>query len=199
MKLVFFIRSSTVDITNYTIKDIPGSAGRLDVISRCILAALIGNNRFDKSIKIWIFLDNYDTFIFDSNLIDYESFPKNELLLSDYIVDLIKKHKSNINLGDNPLRKVNITETGLVKSIKQFLDKKYSAFILQEQGEDFSELKDKLQHEKNILFILGDQIGEFLNSKELLELNLPSLSFGTQSYLVSSIIRLIKLNLLYSV
>ena len=51
-----------------------------------------------------------------------------------------------------------------------------------------------------ILRRVGESCGyEGINSKELLELNLPSLSFGTQSYLASSIIRLIKLNLLYIV
>ncbi len=48
MNLIFFIKSATVDLKNYTIKDIPGSSGRLDVISRCILAAILSNNNFEK-------------------------------------------------------------------------------------------------------------------------------------------------------
>ncbi len=66
MKLIFFIKSETVDISNYTIKNIPGSSGRLDVISRCILAALLAKNEFEKKIQIWTFLDNYGTFIFNT-------------------------------------------------------------------------------------------------------------------------------------
>ncbi|TFF63532.1 MAG: tRNA (pseudouridine(54)-N(1))-methyltransferase TrmY, partial [Promethearchaeota archaeon] len=40
-KLIFFIKSESVNLKNYTIKDIPGSSGRLDVISRCLLSGLL--------------------------------------------------------------------------------------------------------------------------------------------------------------
>ncbi|MFW9896782.1 MAG: hypothetical protein ACFFD7_13335, partial [Candidatus Thorarchaeota archaeon] len=85
MNLYFFIRSQTINLDNYTIRDIPGSSGRLDVISRCILAALLGKEGFERNIGIWVFLDNYGTYIFNSNL-NYEIFPKNELLLTDHFV-----------------------------------------------------------------------------------------------------------------
>ncbi len=197
MNLIFFIKSDTIELDSYTIKDIPGSTGRLDVISRCILAALIADAEFDKNIQIWTFLKNYSTFIFNSDLLNYQMFPKNELLLSNYLVNLIKRRKLDLDFGNNPLERINISEINLIDAVKQFLNKKYSVFILHEKGDDFLKQVNELKLKKNILFILGDQSGEFLNSKELLKLNLPSLSFGSQSYLASSIIRLIKLNLLY--
>jgi len=93
MTLIFFIKSETVDITKYTIKDIPGTTGRLDVVSRCILAAITSDNdNFEKNIQIWIFLDHYGTFIFNTEQLNYDSFPKNELLLTDYLVNIIKRN-----------------------------------------------------------------------------------------------------------
>ena len=56
-----------------------------------------------------------------------------------------------------------------------------------------------LQKEKDLVFIIGEQSGSFLESEELKQLNLPMLSLGSQSYLASSVIRLIKLHLLYRV
>ena len=47
----------------------------------------------------------------------------------------------------------------------------------------------------NLLFIIGDQSGDLLDNLELKELKLANLSFGNRSYLASSIIRLIKMNL----
>ena len=61
MNLIFFIRSSTVNLNNYHIKDIPGTTGRLDVISRCIIAALLDENEFEEYNQIWVFLDEYGT------------------------------------------------------------------------------------------------------------------------------------------
>ena len=76
MNIVIFINSKTVNINEYNIKDIPGTSGRLDVISRCILAALLRNNNFERNVQIWIFLDRYGTFFFSSEFFDYEVFPK---------------------------------------------------------------------------------------------------------------------------
>ena len=49
---------------------------------------------------------------------------------------------------------------------------------------------------QKIVFIIGAQEDYCINSEELLKLNLPNFSLGSQSYLASSIIRLIKLYLL---
>lgn len=196
MNLIFFIKSASVDINKYTIKNIPGSSGRLDVISRCILAVLLNDNKFEKKIQIWIFLDKYGTFIFDSELLEYENFPKNELLLTDYLVRLIQKKKSRIEFGDNPLRKVQISEMKIIEVLKKFINSGYNVFILKENGQDFFKVFQKIHSKKDIIFVIGDQCGNFLNSEDLLTLKIPILSLGTRSYLASSIIRLIKLNIL---
>ncbi|MFW9772678.1 MAG: hypothetical protein ACFFEO_11035, partial [Candidatus Thorarchaeota archaeon] len=93
MQIFFFIKSRSVDITHYTIKDIPGSSGRLDVISRCILAAILNENGFKNNIQVWVFLENYGTYIFQPKALDFYLFPKSEILLTDYFVDIIKNKK----------------------------------------------------------------------------------------------------------
>ncbi len=196
MKLIFFIKSETVDISNYTIKDIPGSSGRLDVISRCILAAILGEEGFEKSIQMWVFLDNYGTYIFNPESLNYNIFPKNELLLTDYFVDFLKKHSANEELTNNPLGSIKVSKISIIDAIKHFQNLKYNLYILHEQGKDFFKLLNSIQEKKNIIFIIGSQEGEFINSKELLTLRLPTISLGTQSYLASSVIRLLKLHFL---
>ncbi len=194
MSIIFFIKSVTVNINNYTIKDIPGTSGRLDVISRCILAALIGNNYFDKAIQIWIFLDNYGTFIFDSEVLNYDFFPKSELLLTDYFVDLIRKNNSERLLENNPLGLVKSSQISIFEALEDFQGLGYQIFVLNEKGEDIFNYTNKITKERNTVFIVGNQSGDFINSKELLEMNLQSIRLGNQSYLASSVIRLIKLN-----
>ncbi len=196
MNIIFFIKSATVNIDHYTIKDIPGSSGRLDVISRCILSAILDQNAFEKNIQIWIFLDNYGTFIFEPELFNYKNFPKNEILLTDYFVDFLQKNSEKKNLDSNPLSLIKKSEKRIMDAIKYFRNLKYALYILDEKGENFFKLRSKMQERENIIFIVGSQGGEFIDSKELLALKLPKISIGTQSYLASSVIRLLKLYLI---
>ena len=195
MNLIFFIKSATVDISKYNIKDIPGSSGRFDVISRCILSALTLRNNLEKNIQLWVFLDKYGTYIFNSNSFNDECFPKNEILLTDFFVEFIKKTKKRETYPETPLDSVKCSSLGIFDAIKNFAEKKYKAYVLNENGKDFKKVFEELSSKDNLLFILGDQSGDLLNNKELKKLNLANLSLGNRSYLASSTIRLIKMNL----
>ena len=196
MKIIFFINSATVNLKNYTIKDIPGSSGRLDVISRCILSAILGRDSLEKNIQIWVFLDRYGTFIFNPEFIDYEIFPKNELLFTDYFVDLMQKYPINEDQHLNPLNSIRSSKMSITEAIKHFTKLDYNLYVLCEQGNDFFKLLSSIKEKENIVFILGSQEDEYIKSKELLALKIPAISIGNQSYLASSVIRLLKLHLL---
>jgi len=195
MNSVFFIKSATVDISRYTIKDIPGSSGRLDVISRCVLSALTLNNKLEKDVQIWVFLDKYGTFIFDSDLFNDELFPKNEILLTDFFVEYIKKSLIQEKYPETPLDSIKFSKLDIFDAIKNFVEKKYKVYVLNENGIDFKEAFEELNSKDNLLFILGEQSGDLLDRKELKDMNLINLSLGDRSYLASSTIRLIKINL----
>ena len=195
MHLIFLIKSASVDISKYKIKDIPGSSGRLDVISRCILAALTVGNDIEENIQIWVYLDKYGTFIFNSNCINDENFPKNEILLSDFFVEFIKKIKTNEKYDDTPLDAVKYSNLGIFDTIESFVKKKYKIYVLDENGRYFKDVLSGLSSKDNLLFIIGDQSGDLLDSNELKKLNLTNISLGNRSYLASSTIRLIKMNL----
>ncbi len=195
MNLIFFIRSATVNLHKYTIKDIPGSSGRLDVISRCVLSALTLNNKLEKGVQIWVFLDKYGTFIFNSDLFNDEYFPKNEIRLTDFFVEFIKKKKKGEKYPETPLDSIKYSKLDIFEAIKNFVKKKYKVYVLNENGMDFKKVCEEMSSKHNLLFILGDQSGDLLNKKELKKLNLTNLSLGNRSYLASSTIRLIKMNL----
>ena len=195
MNLIFFIKSATVDISKYTIKDIPGSSGRLDVISRCILSALTNGNNLEENIQIWVFLDKYGAYVFDSKSFKNETFPKSEILLTDYFVDFIKCTSRKVKYIDNPLNSIKRSKLGIFDAIKKFDKNQYHIYILNEKGANFNEIITKINSKNNLLFILGDQSGDLLDNKELKNMNLINLSLGDRSYLASSTIRLIKMNL----
>lgn len=195
MEVIFFIKSSSVDITNYTIKDIPGSSGRLDVISRCILAALLNQKGFNNNIQIWVFLEKYGTFVFDPESLNEEVFPKNEILLTEYFVDLIQNRTGQLKYNKNPLKSIKYINQDIFNTLKAYKKQKYTIYVLDERGQDFFKYIKEISSQEHIIFVIGSQTGEILKSIELIELNLPNLSLGTQSYLASSVIRLIRLSL----
>ena len=183
MDLIFFIKSSTVDVDNYYIKDIQGTSGRLDVISRCVLAAILGNNKFEKDIQMYLFLDRYGTFILDPKNFDFDTFPKNETLFTDYFVDLLQKGNTPKNHQLNPLSPVKTSKISMIEAIEYFQNLNYNIFILKEGGSDFLALRKTILKMDNLLFILGSQEDEFLDSKELLKLKIQKISIGNKSYL----------------
>jgi len=198
MNLTFFIQSSTVNLNNYSIKDLPGSSGRFDVISRCVLAALLNGNEIEKTVQIWVFLSDYGTFIFDVSNLSVDNFPKTELIFAKYFMEVILNKVSFrtgiLQFPDNPLKKIKIVDTNLIDALKDFLKNGYKLYVLYEKGVDFFENVKEFRSEKNLGFVIGNQSG--IDSEQLRALNLINVSFGSQSYLASSVIKLIKLYLL---
>ena len=191
--MIFFIKSATVDITKFTKKDIPGSSGRLDVISRCILSTILNNDSLEQDVQIWVFLDKYGTFIFDSNKFNYDGFPINEIGFTSYFVDIIRQENRKEN---NPLSSIEHSKINILSAINQHIESNYIIFVLDENGDDFLDQLDNIRERKNVLFIIGDQSGDLINSKEITDLNLQKIKVGDKSLLASSIIRLIKLHVL---
>ncbi|MFW9875261.1 MAG: hypothetical protein ACFFG0_19310 [Candidatus Thorarchaeota archaeon] len=196
MNLVFFIKSTTILLDNYTIKDVPGSSGRLDVISRCILATLLNKDGFERNIQIWVFLDQFGTFIFNPEFFNYKIFPKNELSFTDYFVSFLKRYLTNGDQSHNPLSSIKDSKLNLIEAISHFQKLNYDLYILHENGQDFSKLLNGIKKKESVLFILGSQVDEYIYSKELSALKIPIISIGNKSYLASSVIRLLKLYLI---
>jgi len=192
MTLIFIIHSETINLERSSIKDLPGSSGRLDVLCRCILAALYQNSELEEDVQIWVFIDTYGTYIFNSEKFDV-NFPKNELMLAKYFIDFILHENNNMS---NPLYPIEKSSIGIFKAIEEFSKKGCLVITLNEDGEDFADFIEIKHRNQDYVFIIGDQTGNFMNKKELMGLNLTNLSLGKQSYLASSVIRLIKMTLL---
>lgn len=190
MNLVFFIQSKTVNLQNFTIKDLPGSSGRFDVICRCILSAIYRDYNLEESVQIWAFLPKYGTYVFDSMELDPHTFPKNELSLA--------KKFANFILKDDQELKIQKTNMSIFEAINEFIKKDYKIMALSEAGRSFERFLEVSQDFNDLLCIIGDQTGDLLDSIELAKLNVQFLSLGAKSYLASSVIRLVKIALMNS-
>ncbi|MHA1804859.1 MAG: hypothetical protein ACTSU4_10075 [Promethearchaeota archaeon] len=189
--MIFFIQSNTVNINNYTIKDIPGSTGRLDVISRCILAALLNKDDFELQNEIWVFLKNYGNFIFKPKKFNYAIFPKNELLLTKYFVKIIKNECLYGETKLNPLHNIEKIKEDMVTSIHHFITKGFKIYVLLESGIPIYQFDRKELFREDTLFIIGSQVGMTFDYTQFSSNDITPLSLNNKSYLASSVIRLI--------
>jgi tRNA (pseudouridine54-N1)-methyltransferase len=189
------MKSDTVNLDHFVIKDIPGSSGRLDVIARCILAALLNGDKFQENHRIIIFLKKYGTLIFNPQELQYAIFPKDEILLCDYIYKLLKSKNNNIKLGENPLAFVKRSTISMNTYLHKLLDQKKPVYLLKESGVPFSKVLWKDKQPQELYLIVGNQSEDFINSFEFLDLNIPKIRLGTRSLLASTSIRLIGLKL----
>jgi len=115
--------------------------------------------------------------------------------LTDFFVEYIKKKRKREKYPETPLDPIYYSKLDFFDAIKNMVEKKYKIYVLNENGIDFKHVFKEISLEDNLLFILGDQSGDLLKNEELKKLNLTNLSLGNRSYLASSTIRLIKMNL----
>ncbi|TFF88649.1 MAG: hypothetical protein EU550_00910 [Promethearchaeota archaeon] len=153
-------------------------------------------NILEKDIEFWVFLDNYGTYIFQNNFLTFNRLPKNELLFTEYFVELIRslQNETKTTQNNNPLKFVKYRDLNIYEAIEEFNKSGTKIFILKEEGDLLIDQIFKLKKEEMVLFIIGNQSGAFLESSRLSNLGLSQLSLGKQSYLASSVIKLVKLH-----
>ncbi|MBD3197411.1 MAG: hypothetical protein GF317_20315 [Candidatus Lokiarchaeota archaeon] len=193
MSITFLIQSNSINLERYTIKDVPGSSGRLDVIARCVINAVTNRINPERNIKI-IFFNKYKNLVFDSDNLDLGKFPKNELRLSDLIVKILKDSNNSKTIDSNVIGEYKGSK--MLDYIKNFIKKNEQIFVLRENGKNIKKLISEINNDQNITFIIGNQSEDLINSEEFQRLNLPEISLGSRSYLASQVIRLIKILLL---
>lgn len=191
MRIVYFIKSETINLEKFTLKDPLGSSGRLDVIVRCAIAALTKNFKLEENIEFWAFLDNYGTFIFKSDSFNEDTFPVSELKFMRYFVDVILDVRND---DDNPLNKVEKSDLEILNAIKVKTESGYIPFILHENGSEIS--PKQFNNNSNYLFVIGNQTGYYIESSELKDAKIPMIKLGNTSYLASTVTKLIKIHLL---
>ena len=105
------------------------------------------------------------------------------------------KNKNKTENQPKTLESVIYSEKSIFDAIREFTKRNYKIYVLNESGNDYRKEFRKLKSNDNLLFLIGDQSGDFLIDNELKKMNLTNLSLGHRSYLASSTIRLIKINL----
>ncbi len=187
MKRIFIIKASkAITSPKFSMKNIAGSSGRLDVVCRCILNAFKVNGKIRTNTTFYAVLEGPPK---PSKLIIVNgekliNFPNNEIEVAKIIRDLLK-----IEEGEHSIFKgFSIMKMDFKKLIKNLKSQKNLELIyLHQNGKDIRKFNFNLN--KNYAFILGDHIGlDPFSEKFLDSLKIPRISLGPVIYLSSQCI-----------
>lgn len=176
MKQFILYTSKAVTSPDFSLDDLPGSGGRMDLVARCICNALWISHDLRRDSCIHVVAcgsPNPPVVIsfYGNRLRDVSPDERN---IAAWIKKALAKKRKNPGISIRKLSFQQLVE-GLASAGNFF-------YILHEQGRDISEVKLKVDS----VFVLGDHIG--LPEKEekfVAQFEHDKISLGTTSYLAS--------------
>ncbi|MBS7250597.1 MAG: tRNA (pseudouridine(54)-N(1))-methyltransferase TrmY [Candidatus Freyarchaeota archaeon] len=192
MKRIFILKASTARTDNkFTIKDLPGTSGRLDVVCRCILSSLLlsKGHRLDTIFYAVLEGPPRPPITVEVNGEKIEELPRDELKVALILKELL-----------NPIKTPTIV-SGFRLMNRDFQDlveeklRESKTYFLHRTGKNIKEILSVFQNFKTpqLTFILGDHIGLNQNEIEYLEgMGIKPISLGPKEYLGSHCISLIQ-------
>lgn len=190
MKRVFILKANTARTDGrFNIKDLPGTSGRIDVVCRCIISAIILSNTHRRDTAFYATLEGppRPPLTIEVNGEKIEEIPKEELQMGLILKDILSREKEVLPPGFKLMN----------KSFQKLVEEqagKSKIYYLHRSGCDIKKFLNDFQNigKPQITFILGDHIG--FNQKDIeyfKEKDIKPLSLGTREYLGSHCIFLI--------
>ena len=191
MKRVFILKASKARTDNrFTIKDLPGSSGRMDLVCRCILSALILSKTHRLDTVFYAVLEGPPrpplTVEVDGEKV--KALPRDEFQTALVLKELLDPNIASFPSG---FRLINKSFRDVVG--EQF--NKSEIYLLHSSGNDIKETFIEFQkvEKPQLAFILGDHIGLSQNDLEwLIQKGIRPLSVGPKEYLGSQCIFLVQ-------
>ncbi|MGP8321681.1 MAG: tRNA (pseudouridine(54)-N(1))-methyltransferase TrmY [Methanosarcinaceae archaeon] len=150
---------------NFTLNDMPGSAGRMDILCRCTSAALFLSHDMRRDVQVHLLLlgepDPPKVIRFDGENLRY-LYPDERSSGS-----LIKKALDK-KVGEQEVRStpgVWVRRVGLGMLLDEFVEKGRKIVYLREDGED---IRDVVGTFDNAVFIMGDHNGVTEEEEEII-------------------------------
>ena len=138
----------------FSLNDLPGAAGRMDILCRCVNASLFLSHDLRRDVRVFLILKGDPSppklICFDGSLIRYLS--PDERSAASLIKKALEKNAQDFWTESSP--GVSVRKGDLGDLLKE-LDKKI--IYLREDGEDIR--KKIFDKEFDTLFVLGDHLG----------------------------------------
>ncbi|MBZ3935561.1 tRNA (pseudouridine(54)-N(1))-methyltransferase TrmY [Methanimicrococcus blatticola] len=194
MKDFVIIGNKAVNGGKISLNDLPGSAGRMDVLCRCVTSALFISFGMRRDINVWLILKGEPgpDKIVRFNGETMRSLNPDERSSGSLIQKALLIDASEIEKQSTP--GVFVRYGNLAQLLNEFSEEKRPLFYLKEDGDDVTEM---IQTEsaallENGVYILGDNQGVFEDDEKMIEnADALKISVGPISLLSSQCITLI--------
>ncbi|MEM5800911.1 MAG: tRNA (pseudouridine(54)-N(1))-methyltransferase TrmY [Candidatus Aenigmatarchaeota archaeon] len=191
----FILRASkAVTRPDFNLNDLPGSAGRMDLVCRCISSALWISNDLRRDTRISVILEGPPAppkmLVFEGSSL--KGVNPDERNIASHIRKALKlgaNLKLNEELEISP--GIKVAKKSFESLIREKIGK-MQVLYLHPKGKDIREM----EIEENVAFILGDHIGIARKTEKLMErLNVEKVSLGKTIYLASHAIVIVNYEL----
>lgn len=185
LKRIFIVKSSTATTSpNFSLRNIAGTSGRLDVICRSIINAFLVNGSIRREIEFYGVLEgppNPPKTIFISGS-ELSYLPRDEVAMAKIVKHLLS--------GASASPGFHLLKIGFKKLVSNFKSRDFKLTYLHEKGSYIRDFNFDLNEE--YCFILGGHLGLDLPSELFLfSLNIPCISLGSVKYLTSQCITIV--------
>lgn len=187
MKVAFLLKASTAHTAaDFSLRQVASTSGRLDVVSRCLVAALSGDDGFSEVIFCVVL----------------EGPPKPPLALEFLRSRQARRVQTETEASEllfrvlsaprgTPPAGIAVTRESFRSLLRRYRSAGFRPFYLHEEGQDIRDTP--LSEDDCYLFILGDHIGLDSSSEKLLSSSvIPRVNVGPLSYLSSHCIVAVK-------
>jgi tRNA (pseudouridine54-N1)-methyltransferase len=193
MRLFLLKASEARTSDDFSLKDLPSSSGRLDVVCRCAISSLLENEEIRHDTVFVAILEGPPnpplTLILDGRTL--RNLPFSEIGVAGILKTLLRKPgKESVEhtLGEG----VRIEKRSFTETLCDVLetDKPNKLYYLHEKGDDIRDLEMNLDYSS--IFALGSNKGLTAEDESLLDqLGARKISVGPLSYLSSQVITLV--------
>jgi tRNA (pseudouridine54-N1)-methyltransferase len=174
---------------DFSLKDLPGTSGRIDLLCRSLNSAFLLSHGFRKDVRVWLNLSGPPnppkTIRFEGSEIKPKTINPDEMSLAKIIMKALK-----VGEGIKEPAKEYSVLPGIYVSNLRFEDiirktiKSSTLYYLHEEGKPI----EKMKFEGNVAFVLGDHEGLAKEDEAFLEGIAEKVSVGKKSYLTSHVI-----------
>ncbi len=187
----FILWSHAITSPEFSLKDLPSSGKRMDLVARCVIAALWLSHRLRNDTRIFVVLNGAPeppkTVVFHPEI---RKVAPDERSIASWIRKALDKFKGRRDKNWVELYNgIKISGRSFQDIIKDLLEEGCRNFyLLQERGEDV----ENVEIGENPVFVLGDHKGIAKNDEAFVLRHGIKLSLGKRSYLASSCISVVQ-------
>jgi tRNA (pseudouridine54-N1)-methyltransferase len=145
---------------DFTLEDMPGSAGRIDILARCVTAAFVTSFDIRRDTRVYLVLLGQPD---PPKIIRFEGTELKYLNPDERSTGALIRKALKVKLGMGQRRStqgVYVARAGFVETLRH--SDASVLFYLHEQGKDVRSVD---LHAKNVAFILGDHLGLYVEEE----------------------------------